>query len=320
LNISNCLQITSFESLREITISQQQLFISGLTGLTSLSSFPRFTGERLDLHGLPRITQLDGLESCTELRSIHISSLHNLADISALQRLSGLKEFAIWNCTALASLQCLETLPDLVEVRILDCAKLHQLPRSWPATVRSLEIGRCAITEIGRLPVDMDGELVFSDCPDLGTLSGVEGCSKLTSIRVGAQPRDLSAMASLPDTWLSVDFQYDEKHWQFTDPLVDALATLPVCRLRIMRMHNPEQLWNWGLKASDLAPLSRIPHLKALDLSDLDVDGVAFVMGLEELEVLKVAPRSELSKALGGCTFDSATEIAKLKLSLLGMG
>lgn len=45
-----------------------------------------------------------------------------------------------------------------------------------------------------------------------------------------------------------------------------------------------------------------------------------FVMALEGLEELRVAPRSELSHTLGGCTFDSATELAKLKLSLLGMG
>ncbi len=317
LNINDCPQITSLESLREITIDQKWLGLSRLKGLASLNPFPQFTGERLDFTDLPLITHLDGLESATELRSIVINNLPALADASALQRLSGLQEVTISECGALASLQGLDTLPSLVKIRIWECANLHQLPATWPTTLRFLHIGNCAITEIGQLPIDLDGELDLSDCPDLQTLRGLEGCSKLASIRVGPQPRDLSAMAKLPNTWLCVDFQHDNKHWQFTDPLIDALAALPACKLRIMRMRNPE---NWDLKASDLAPLNHIPHLKALDISDLDVDGVAFVMGLEELEVLKVAPRSELSKALGGCTFDSATEIAKLKLSLLGMG
>ena len=90
----------------------------------------------------------------------------------------------------------------------------------------------------------------------------------------------------------------------------------PLC-LRILNFRKPT---HWKLEASDLAPLARIPHLRALDISELDVDSASFVMGLEELELLKVKPRSELSLALGGCTFDSGSELAQLKLSLLGMG
>ena len=44
------------------------------------------------------------------------------------------------------------------------------------------------------------------------------------------------------------------------------------------------------------------------------------VMGLSELELLKIMPRSELSKKLGGCTFDTPGQVAKLQLQLLGLG
>jgi hypothetical protein len=42
-------------------------------------------------------------------------------------------------------------------------------------------------------------------------------------------------------------------------------------------------------------------------------------MGLTELELLRIRPRSDLSKKLGGCTFDTPAQVAKLKLQLLGM-
>ena len=61
-------------------------------------------------------------------------------------------------------------------------------------------------------------------------------------------------------------------------------------------------------------------HLHALDLSQCDLDDLLPVMGLSELELLKILPRSELSKKLGGCTFDTPAQVAKLQLQLLGMG
>ena len=44
------------------------------------------------------------------------------------------------------------------------------------------------------------------------------------------------------------------------------------------------------------------------------------VICLNELEQLRISPRSELSKKLGGCTFDTPGQVAKLQLQLLGMG
>lgn len=43
-------------------------------------------------------------------------------------------------------------------------------------------------------------------------------------------------------------------------------------------------------------------------------------MGLNELELLKIAPRSDLSKKMGGCSFETRGQVAKLQLQLLGMG
>lgn len=318
LNFMECDGVTTLASFSQLTLSARDLVFARLANLASLSSSPLLRGERLALSDLPRITCLVGLERSTDLRRVAISQMPALLDASALEALKELHEFFIEDCGALQSLQWLEHLPALREVRIWRCEQLELLPAVWPAGLEMLRIGRCPIHEIGRLPDGFSGELDLSECPNLQTLSGLESCSGLSAVRVGPRPIDLSALTTLPDTWLCIDFQnVSEDKWLLSDGLVEALAGLPRLRLKILNLRKPT---NWKLEAADLAPLARIPHLRALDISDLDVDGVSFVMALEELEELRVAPRSELSHTLGGCTFDSATELAKLKLSLLGMG
>lgn len=318
LNVMECDGITTLASLSQLTLSAPRVGFARLANLGSLTPFPLLRGERLDLSDLPRITSLAGLERSTELRRVVIDRLPALRDASALEALKELHEFFIENCGELQSLQWLEQLPALSEVRIWRCEQLEQLPAVWPAGLEMLRIGRCPIREIGRLPDGFGGELDLSECPRLQSLRGLEPCSRLSVVRVGPRPMDFSALSSLPTTWLCIDFQHvKEDEWLISDGLVDALAALPQLRLRILNFRKPT---HWKLEASDLAPLARIPHLRALDISELDVDSASFVMGLEELELLKVKPRSELSLALGGCTFDSGSELAQLKLSLLGMG
>ena len=318
LNLTECHGITSLASLSQLTLSEPWLGFARLANLGSLTPFPLITGERLNLSDLPRITSLVGLERSTGLRRVVIDRLPALGDASALEALKELHEFFIEDCGELQSLQWLEQLPALSEVRIWRCEQLEQLPAVWPAGLEMLRIGRSPIREIGRLPDGFGGELDLSECPRLQSLRGLESCSRLSVVRVGPRPMDFSALSSLPTTWLCIDFQnVKEDEWLISDGLVDALAALPQLRLRILNFRKPT---HWKLEASDLAPLARIPHLRALDISELDVDSASFVMGLEELELLKVKPRSELSLALGGCTFDSGSELAQLKLSLLGMG
>ena len=70
--------------------------------------------------------------------------------------------------------------------------------------------------------------------------------------------------------------------------------------------------------ASDRCLYSRCSE-STLDLSSCELDDIQLVMVLTELELLRVRPRSDLSKKLGGCTFETPGEVAKLKLQLLGM-
>jgi hypothetical protein len=54
-----------------------------------------------------------------------------------------------------------------------------------------------------------------------------------------------------------------------------------------------------------------------LDLSDCDLSDITAIAKLDQLELLKVQPRTELSKTLGKATFDSKGQIDKLRLKLL---
>ena len=122
----------------------------------------------------------------------------------------------------------------------------------------------------------------------------------------------LQALAELPDLWISIDFTGSER--RLPDPLIDALAALPQCRLRI----GDGNAWS-SVQIKNPDALARITHLQALDLSSCELDDIQLVIGLAELELLKVRPRSDLSKKLGGCSFHTPGEVAKLKLQMLGM-
>lgn len=357
LNLAACTAIDSFDAIKELT-KIEKLQINGCTGVASLESLSHLTigkdwelnrlelrklaplpvlaGDCLTLVNLHHIGSLEGLEQASELKTLTIDSLPALEDVSALIRMRHLKKLSISSCGNLSSLQCLELLPELTDVQILKCGNLKQLPSTWPAKLHSLTIGRCGITEIGRLPDNYSGDLNLTECNDLMSLRGLESCIGLTSVTTGPQLTDFSAVSGLTNTWLCIDFKNIQKNsarknakkdsLRLSDELVDALAALPMCRLKILHLNQPVPLHR--LKAADLAPLARIPHLRALDISELQFSDLkneitslgSILLGMEELEVLRVAPRTALSRALGGCTFETATKLATLKLSLLGMG
>jgi hypothetical protein len=149
-------------------------------------------------------------------------------------------------------------------------------------------------------------------CPQLSTLEGLEQCTNLSEITIRPSVVDLNALAGLPDLWISIDFTGNER--RLPDSLIDALAALPQCRLRIV----DSNAWS-SVHIDNPDALARITHLQALDLSSCELDDIQLVMGLAELELLRIRPRSDLSKKLGGCTFDTPGQVAKLKLQLLGM-
>ncbi len=315
LDFGCCPNLTSLKGLETLTITQQHNFsINELKNLTDLQYLPKLSSGDLSLWDLTGLTSLAGIESAADqITSLQIRSMPRLKDVSALRLLQRLETLVIGDCPQLSNLQVLGELPALQDVHLDDCKKLTRLPGAWPSTLTSLTVQSCPITRLGVLPVALTGSLNLVSCPKLSSLEGIEACTGLQEITIRPSITALRALAGLPDAVIRIDF-CDGDH-TLSNALIEALAALPQCRLRIN-----DSRFRWSIRISNPEVLGRITHLRALDLSQCDLDDLLPVIGLGELELLKILPRSELSKKLGGCTFDTPAKVAKLQLQLLGMG
>jgi len=313
LDFSECTGITSLKGLEQVTVTGGRLSLDGLTSLTDLRFLPKPADGELCLWNLSGLTSLDGIACLADhLISLEIHSLLMLKDLGALRHLHRLERLQIDDCPQITSLEVLADLPCLKVVRVDRCKKVSRLPAVWPAGLEVLTLENCGITRLGKLPSTLGGSLNLVHCPRLLTLEGIEQCTGLSEITIRPSVVDLQALAELPDLWISIDFTGSER--RLPDPLIDALAALPQCRLRI----GDNNAWS-SVQIKNPDALARITHLQALDLSTCELDDIQLVMGLAELELLKVRPRSDLSKKLGGCSFHTPGDVAKLKLQLLGM-
>ncbi len=314
LDFGCCPKITSLKGLETLTISIGNFSINELKKLTDLHHLPKLRSGNLSLWNLSGLTSLAGIESAAEqITWLQIRSMPRLKDVGALRQLQRLETLIIGNCPQLSNLEVLGELPALQDVYVDDCKKLTRLPGAWPSTLTSLTVQSCPITRLGVLPVALTGSLNLVSCPKLSSLEGIEACTGLQEITIRPCITDLQALAGLPDAIIHIDFCDGDP--TLSNALIDALAALPQCRLRISK----SPFWT-SVRISNPEVLSRITHLRALDLSQCYLDDLLPVMGLSELELLKILPRSELSKKLGGCTFDTPGKVAKLQLQLLGVG
>lgn len=318
LDFGCCPNITSLKGLEMVTITQQHNFsISELKNLTDLQYLPKISSGHISLSELPGLTSLEGIESAADhITSLHIHNMPKLKDVEALRLLNRLESLAISNCPQLSGLEVIAELPALQKVDFDDCSKLTRLPAVWPSTLTSLTVESCPITQLGALPVALTqksnaGSLNLASCPKLNSLEGIEACTGLHEITIKPSVTDLQALTGLPDVVIHIDCSEERT---LPDALINALAALPQCRLRI------SDGTSWSVRINNPEVLSRITHLRSLDLSKCDLDDLLPVMGLRELELLKIIPRSGLSEKLGGCTFDTPGQVAKLQLQLLGMG
>lgn len=315
LDFGCCPNITSLKGLETLTITQQHNFtINELKNLTDLQYLPKLSSGHVSLYQLAGLTSLEGIESAADhITSLHIHNMPKLKDVEALRLLNQLESLAISNCPQLSGIEVIAELPALQKVNFDDCSKLTRLPAVWPSTLISLTVESCPITQLGALPVALTGSINLVSCPKLTSLKGIEACTGLQEITIKPSITGLQALAGLPDAVIHIDFCGGDH--TLPGSLINDLATLPQCRLRISDSSN----WS-TVRISNPEVLGRITHLRALDLSQCSLDDLLPVMGLGELELLKILPRSELSKKLGGCTFDTPGQVAKLQLQLLGMG
>ena len=298
---------------KHLVIIGRHQSLQELDALETLPIPSKHQSDKSRIWKLPSLSSLYGLnEVASETTSLELLWMHELIDTRALSDIPTLESLTVLNCPRLISVESLSELPSLKEVQIKDCRELSRLPSSWPTSLNKLILESCAITSLGTLPPGFTGHLNLHGCKSLRTLQGVENCSGLKEIIIHTSLSNLDAARELPDTFFHIDLCGAKQI--LPEALVDSLATLPHCRLRISDSSTKFP------KIQNLQILSKIRHLRALDLSKCEVDNLMPVICLDELEQLKIRPRSELSKKLGGCTFDSNSKMQQLQLLHLGIG
>lgn len=298
---------------KHLVIVGRHQSLQELDALETLPIPSKHQSDKSHIWKLPSLSSLSGLkEVASETTSLELLWMHELTDTRALSDILPLESLTLLNCPRLISVESLSELPSLKEVQIKDCRELSRLPSSWPTSLNKLILESCAITSLGKLPPGFTGHLNLNGCKSLRTLQGIENCSGLKEIIIHTSFSNLDAARELLDTLLHIDLCGASRI--LPEALVESLATLPHCRLRISDSSTKFP------KIRNLQILSKITHLRALDLSKCEVDNLMPVICLNELEQLRIRPRSDLSKKLGGCTFDTSGQMAKLQLQLLGMG
>jgi Leucine-rich repeat (LRR) protein len=203
----------------------------------------------------------------------------------------------------------------LRSLSLRECPKLKRLPDLSATSLEDLSLEDCGISDLGVLPASLSGSLDLVSLKKLKSLAGLERCSGLRQISIGHAIEDASALAACNEIAITVDLRHANGN-AIPEPLIETLAGLPQVRLRI---EDSQYNYYSGLSLDNPQALARIPHLRTLDLSGCSLENLLFVVGLAELEELKIEPRSELSRKLGGCTFEGRGKVAKLQLQLLGM-
>lgn len=257
------------------------------------------------------LASLDGLSSMRSLKRAWIRGLPLLSDIDILKEIPQLEEIRLCDCPALSSIEDLSGLSNLKTVYIEYCKSLEVIPSTWPNSLARLTLKQIGINSIGHLPQSLKEVIDLRGCENLKTLDGIESCTGLAKIIVSPSIEDCSALENLENAWLHFDFKGSTSR-ELPEKLINSLAELSGLRLEISDSHRPLILGN-------PEAISILSKLKAIDLSSCEVSDPSIFIPLSQLELLKVQPRSPISKNLGGCTFNNKGEIDAMRLRLLAM-
>ena len=307
LNIDNCKRLPSLRGLEEVMFTGDRLSVND-AGVENLQFLPLYKGDTLSLGYLP-ISSLDGIEKLSNLKSLNLFGLQNLKTIDCLLSLHSLEELSIDECDNLDDFAVLAGLPKLRRVSISGCNRLVSMPEQWPDSLRQLNLKDLATRRIGSLPSSYQDDLGLQTVHRLETVEDLRHSVKIQEIwlTVSQIPamKDLTPLANYQDLWLNINM---ESKSSLPDEVVEMLSKLPFCRLRLDDYEN-----------IDLTNLARLGNLKALDLDVNYVwirkDELRPILNMNALEYLQI-PAGSLPE-FGGCTFNTASKVAKVKMQLL---
>ena len=338
LNLDNCRNLKSIKGLdvpQLEALELRQLELSSLDGIQKLIGI-----RKLDLAGLHNLKDLSPLSRLSKLEELVLYNLTSVKELPAMDKLTALQAVAIGSCDALSDVSSLATANALQRINISECKNLESGPVKWSDGLVELTITQTKLPDLGACPVSLT-ELCITNNGHLTSLNGLSSC---TSIEISSRGMDLSGCfqlesldglnlpkleaISIPETIGNlaalkpypgiqitiVAGKGKERGYQtvvedIPPTLGDALLALAPTHLIVKTA--------WSAELQKISGIGRVTSLTSLDLSDCDLVDITAIAGLDNLELLKVQPRTELSKALGKATFDSKSQIDKLRLKLL---
>ena len=254
--------------------------------------------------------------------------------------MKSLSKFSVRSCDELCDITALAEVQGLENARVEECKKVAKGPGLWPSKLKSLSLENTSLKEIGSCPAAL-AEISIRQNPKLLTLKGLTSCK---DIEISSWGLDLSGCFSLKNLdGLSVK-NLEEILIPETLSNLDALAAYPNVKITVVAGNGKEKGYTsvvddipeaigmalakikvtelnvrteWGSELKKITGIGLATTLTSLDLSGCNLADITAIAPLENLEMLKVQPRTELSKKLGKATFDSKGQIDKLRLKLL---
>lgn len=310
LDLIHCPKLKCLSGSSQIRINQPPdgCWMLRNTLVNSLVEMPIVDTDKVLLDSLP-LTDLQGLGRSAKLKVLELSYLPELHDISELLLLLELEEVSISNCPRLLDYTVLGKLPHLRQVRISsDHRTTITLPPSWPVSLRLLELS-VSTKSIGALPSGYDGKF---DLQRISRLSGLEDFRKCTKVKDVFFTQtallkfvDLAPLSGCSNLWINIHMENEDK---LDAAIVKALSALPKCRLRL-------NYYGENFSLSEFASLSNLAGLELEGYHQISKHQLLPIVGMNALEFLRI-PSGTLPE-LGGCTFNTATKIAAIKMALM---
>ena len=338
LSLNSCGHLKSLRGLKCHWLEALELCGLNLETLRGLEPLNSLRSLRLD--SLDHISSLDPLSALINLQYLEISGLTAIRALPDMSALQALREVSIRGCNQLVDITSLSAARLLDSVNIGHCKILRQAPVEWPSTLTSLKLYETSLTEIGLCPESLS-ELLIHNNPKLLSIEGLAACKEidassysldlsgcfslkslkglnvesLAEIRIPETMTDLDRLSNYPGINIVViagsgkQKGYNTVVEDIPSGIGNALAKLNITTLAIRT--------DWDAVLKRISGIGLVTSLKILDLSDCDVRDITAIAGLEKLELLKVQPRTELSKKLGKATFNTKGQIDKLRLRIL---
>lgn len=335
LNLVNCRSLKSLKGIHASSIETLELHALNLANLDGLENLPAL--KKLHLAGMHKLTDLAALSKLSRLEELELYNLTSVKALPCLDKLDNLNSVSIRSCNKLEDISALEALQALQKVCINECREIKTGPTQWPSNLRELVLEHTHLVELGACPKSLT-EFSVANNPRLKNLDGIRGCEgigihswgldlsgcyklenldglsikKLEAISIPETLGNLEGLQRYPGVAITVVAGKGKKSGDRTvvqdipPALGDALASLSLTHLIVKT--------DWGAELNKITGIGLVTTLTSLDLSGCDLADISGIAGLNRLELLKVQPRTELSKSLGKATFDSKGQIDKLRL------